>query len=197
MDFKTIKESTSGIYKELGSKFLSFAFPVVSEEDVRKRLDQLKGEYYDARHHCYGYVLGMENQRYKANDDGEPKHSAGDPILNQIRSFGLTNVLVVVVRYFGGTKLGVSGLIRAYKSASYEALNLTTAVLIYPTFEFIVDFDYDQTSELERVLGNFEIKEVQREYLQRCSLYGRIRKSSINQFKESLLQKGIDIKVLE
>jgi putative IMPACT (imprinted ancient) family translation regulator len=107
----TIKSGVQGLYKEKGSKFLAFAYPVESEEEVKQRLLELRKAYYDARHHCYAYVLGAEKEKYRATDDGEPNHSAGDPILGQIRSRNLTNVLVVVVRYFGGVKLGVGGLV--------------------------------------------------------------------------------------
>ncbi|MEQ9007162.1 MAG: YigZ family protein, partial [Ekhidna sp.] len=116
--YHTIKEKSEGLYKEKGSKYLAFAYPVKSEVEIKEIQESLRKEYYDARHHCFAWVLGMDDQSYRANDDGEPAHSAGDPILGQIRSFELTNVLVVVIRYFGGTKLGVGGLINAYKTAT-------------------------------------------------------------------------------
>src|SRR6186713_1623645 len=121
--FFTITSASQGIYKEKGSKFLSFAYPVQSESDIKEHIAFLKSEYFDARHHCYAWMLGPERNHFRAFDDGEPNHSAGDPILGQIRSKNLTNVLVVVVRYFGGTKLGVGGLISAYKIAAEEALS--------------------------------------------------------------------------
>ena len=121
--YLTLNTVAEGVYKEKGSKFLAFGYNVNSEEQVRERLEELRKKFYDARHHCYAYMLGHgSNQKWRANDDGEPNHSAGTPILNQIKSFELTNVLVVVIRYFGGTKLGVSGLINAYKTATQEAL---------------------------------------------------------------------------
>ena len=121
--FFTIIGPASGEYKEKDSKFLAFAYSVSSGEEVRARLQYLRKQYFDAHHHCYGYLIGLENPSFRANDDGEPGHSAGDPILGQIRSFQSTNCLVVVIRYFGGTKLGVSGLVNAYKTAAAEALS--------------------------------------------------------------------------
>ena len=121
--YKTLSKKGEGVYKEKGSKFLAFAYHVENDEAIRDVLEDIKKVYFDARHHCYAYVLGPERKVFRANDDGEPNHSAGDPILGQINSKELTNTLVVVVRYFGGTKLGVSGLITAYRTAAEEALD--------------------------------------------------------------------------
>ena len=111
--YKTIQNISEGIYKEKGSKFITYAFPVTCEEEIKEEIDKLKKEYYDARHHCYAYMLGADKKIFRANDDGEPSSTAGKPILGQILSAELTNILIVVIRYFGGTKLGVSGLIHA------------------------------------------------------------------------------------
>ena len=116
--YKTIAKPAEGFYKDKGSKFLAFAYPVYTEDRIKAQLSELKKEYYDARHHCYAWKLGIENDKYRANDDGEPSGTAGKPIYGQLLSHELTNALVVVVRYFGGTKLGTSGLIRAYKTAT-------------------------------------------------------------------------------
>ena len=121
--FKAIASTFEGLYKEKGSKFFAFAFPVKDEKQVKEHIDSLKKIHFDARHHCYAYILGADKSKTRANDDGEPAHTAGTPILNQIRSSGLTNILVVVVRYFGGTKLGVPGLINAYKLAACEVIS--------------------------------------------------------------------------
>ncbi len=118
----TLKTANEAQIREKGSKFFAFAMPANSEEMVRKHLEQLRKVYFDATHHCYAYVLGQDGLKQRANDDGEPNHSAGTPILNQIKAKQLSDTLVVVVRYYGGTKLGVSGLIQAYKQASAEAL---------------------------------------------------------------------------
>lgn len=166
--FYTISGQGNGLFKEKGSKFISFAFPVSNEADIKSSLDQLKNQYHDARHHCYAWILGMEQQRWRANDDGEPNHSAGDPILGQIRSFGLTNTLVVVVRYFGGTKLGVSGLIEAYKTAANDALQRAKKIEIIPRSTFEISFPYELTSNVERVLSGFRL-EIEKEFTERCS----------------------------
>ena len=120
--YKTIQSPSKGIYKEKGSKFLAFAFSLSSEEKIKEQIGLLQKEYHDARHHCYAWRLGASMDRYRVNDDGEPSGSAGNPIFGQIQAHDLTNILVVVVRYFGGTLLGVGGLIRAYRSAASVAL---------------------------------------------------------------------------
>jgi uncharacterized YigZ family protein len=120
--YKTIKSSSGGIYKEKGSRFISVAIPVSNVDEIKPILDKIKKDYHDARHHCFAYMIGHERNNWRVNDDGEPSGTAGRPILGQINSFGLTNVLVVVSRYFGGTLLGVSGLINAYKSAAASAI---------------------------------------------------------------------------
>lgn len=123
--FNTIKDQSAGIYKEKGSKFIGYCFPVKTVKKIKEHIETLKAEHHKARHHCYAWRLGTDNNKFRANDDGEPSGTAGRPILGQIDSFGLTNVLVVVVRYFGGTLLGASGLIRSYKNAAAAALGNT------------------------------------------------------------------------
>lgn len=174
-EFLTINNTSEGLYKEKGSKFLSFAFPVNSELEVSKNLSDLKKKYYDARHHCYAYIIGMKSQRYRANDDGEPNHSAGDPILGQIRSYNLTNVLVVVVRYFGGTKLGVGGLIHAYKTAAGEALSNSAIIKIFSKTKFRLVFSYDETTFVERILGEFEIEYEAKNFTNDCEYIGAVK----------------------
>lgn len=171
----TITDKADGFFKDRGSKFHSFAFPVQTEADVKAALEGLRKEFYDARHHCYAFVLGMEPQQTRANDDGEPGHSAGDPILGKIRSFGLTNVLVVVVRYFGGTKLGVGGLIQAYKTAAEDALQKVNKREIYPVVRFMLSYEYDQTAAAERLLALFELNVLERVYEASCKVVAEIR----------------------
>ncbi len=178
----TITKETDGFFKDRGSKFHSFAIPVESAADVKIALEGLRKEFYDARHHCYAYAVGMEQQQTRANDDGEPGHSAGDPILGQIRSFGLTNVLVVVIRYFGGTKLGVGGLIHAYKTAAEDALKKVTKHEIYPVVRFELNYEYDQTTTAERILGLFELRIVERIYEASCRVVAEIRSEQFEQF---------------
>lgn len=184
-EFNTISKSTEGLYKEKGSKFVSFAFPIDSEEDIKNHLEETKKKYHDARHHCYAWVLGMENQTWRSNDDGEPSHSAGDPILGQIRSAELTNVLVIVVRYFGGTKLGVGGLINAYKTAAYESLSKAQIIKIYEKRRVIFEFEYDQMSTVERLIADFEIEVEERNFQENCKISGWIKKDRVDPFLRS------------
>jgi uncharacterized YigZ family protein len=121
--YLTIAATSLGEFKEKGSKFLAYAYFVSNESDIKEKLDLLKKEHFKATHHCYAYRLGTDGKNYRANDDGEPSGTAGRPILGQIDSFGLTNLLIVVVRYYGGTKLGTSGLINAYRESAKEALS--------------------------------------------------------------------------
>jgi uncharacterized YigZ family protein len=173
--FYTLSSSGEGFYKEKGSKFLSFAYPVRSEGDIKGRLEELRKQYYDARHHCYAFQLGLDQPIIRANDDGEPNHSAGDPILGQIKSFGLTNVLVVVVRYFGGTKLGVGGLINAYRIAAQEALEGIEQMEIVPAETFVIQYTYEQTPAIERLLKQFELFDVERSFEANCTVKAGVR----------------------
>lgn len=183
-NYLTIADTPEGYYKEKGSKFLAFAYPVNSEEEIKSRLETLRKLYHDARHHCYAYVLGADHAQYRANDDGEPNHSAGDPILGQINSKQLTNTLVVVVRYFGGTKLGVSGLINAYKVAAEEALNKASIVRIEVTRPISVVYAYEVTNEVMRMVSDLEVKINDQHFERDCRLDGEVKISNIRQLKE-------------
>lgn len=182
-EYNTIQKRTEGLYKEKGSKFLAFAYPVASEEQIKEIQEELRKTYYDARHHCYAWVLGMDNQQWRANDDGEPAHSAGDPILGQIRSFELTNVLVVVIRYFGGTKLGVGGLINAYKEATAAALSKARRIEIFETRELEMRFPYDMMSTAERLIVDYNIDVIDRDFQLACKITGSIKKDYIEDFR--------------
>lgn len=168
--YRTIESSVTGLYKEKGSKFLAFAFPVTSDEEVRQALDGLRKEYFDARHHCYAYILGPEKKQFRAFDDGEPNHSAGDPILGQIRSMNLTNVLVVVVRYFGGVKLGVGGLITAYRAATSDALRQARVVERIVTTQLELRYGYTANADVMRLLKEFDMEVVDQTFTDTCSL---------------------------
>lgn len=158
--FLTIVSKSEGFYKEKGSKFISLAFPVTNEEEIKIIQAELRKEYYDARHYCYAYMLGANKEHYRANDDGEPAHSAGDPILGQIRAKNLTNTLVVVIRYFGGTKLGVGGLISAYKIATEEALNNASIIKKYLYIKYSFKGNYEDYNSLLKLtkLEGFELQ---------------------------------------
>lgn len=172
--YLTIRDEAIGFYKEKGSKFHAHAFPVQNEEAVKLALEKLRKQYHDARHHCYGYSLGYDQPYQRANDDGEPNHSAGDPILGQIKSAGLTNVLVVVVRYFGGTKLGVSGLINAYKTAAADAINNADIITQWITQTVSIHFPYENTNEVMRAIDELGITITHQEFLETCFLEGQI-----------------------
>lgn len=173
--FFTIKEEKEGIFKEKGSRFVSRCYPVEDENEIKTILSGLRKEFYDAGHHCYAWVLGFSDQCVRANDDGEPNHSAGDPILGQIRSFDLTNTLVVVVRYFGGIKLDVSGLINAYKTAAQLALEKTEKIQLFEMQKFRLKFSYDDLSHVERITERLDVQVIARNYMDSCELIGKIK----------------------
>ena len=166
--FLTIKDEATGLYKEKGSKFLAFAYPVKNDEEIKERLAMLRKKYYDARHHCYAYLLQPDQSQFRANDDGEPSHSAGDPILGQIKSKRLTDTLVVVVRYFGGTKLGVSGLIHAYKTAASQALENAVIIRIDIKHRVLIRYPYELTTQIMRLVDDLDI--VHQEFTDECLL---------------------------
>jgi uncharacterized YigZ family protein len=184
--FLTIKCIGKGIYKEKGSKFFAFAYPVSSEPEIKERIASLKSEYFDARHHCFAWILGPEKKQFRAFDDGEPNHSAGDPILGQIRSRNLTNVLVVVVRYFGGTKLGVGGLIAAYKSAAEDALNNSPIVELEVTERITLSYDYSITAEVMKIVKDFDMAIVAQDFRQQCDLIADIPLKNKEKFEEKM-----------
>lgn len=146
------------LFKEKNSKFFGYAFPVASESDVKEILEQIKKQHHAARHWCYAYQLGTKNKTYRANDDGEPNNSAGMPIYGQIQSFDVTNILVIVVRYFGGVKLGVGGLITAYKTTAQMALEACEIIEKTIDVHFLVRFDYKNMNKVMRVIKEKNIK---------------------------------------
>lgn len=149
--YQTISAPVQAMLKEKGSRFLAYAFPVQNEEEVKQALAGLRRQYYDATHHCYAFMLGPKSHHFRAADDGEPAHTAGTPILNQIRSKSLTDVLVVVVRYFGGTKLGAAGLISAYKESAALVLDAATVKICHVERSFRIRFPYEQMNDVMRV----------------------------------------------
>ena len=175
--YLTLKSESQGLYKEKGSKFLAFAYPVESEQEIKEILETLKKQYHDARHHCYAYILGKDGQDFRANDDGEPGHSAGDPILGQIRSNNLTNILIVVVRYFGGTKLGVGGLITAYKTAAADAIAANEIITAVVTERVDFDFDYPDMNEVMRLTKLLDLKVINQHFDNRCSMTLKVRQA--------------------
>lgn len=184
--FLTIKEPSEGEYKEKGSKFIACAFQVRTEDEVKERLEELRKKYYDARHHCYAYQLGQNGELWRANDDGEPNHSAGTPILNQIKSFNLTDVLVVVVRYFGGTKLGVSGLINAYKTSTFEALSVAEIEEKIITQILSFSFDYLGMNEVMKLIKDYDLEILDQEFTNTCQMKLAVRLKVLEEVEAKL-----------
>ena len=171
----TISQAATGQYKEKGSRFLGFAYPVSSEAGIKVQLEAVRKTYFDARHHCFAWILGSDGSHIKAFDDGEPHHSAGGPILGQIRSRGLTNVLVVVVRYFGGTKLGVGGLVQAYRTAAAAALANASVVEVEVTQRVAIKFPYENTPAIMQMVKELDMDIVGRDYGETCCLTAEVK----------------------
>jgi len=196
--YKTIIKSSEGLYKEKGSKFIALAFHAGSEEDCKKILLDVKKEYYDARHHCYAYRINPEDEKFRSNDDGEPSGSAGKPILNQLYSFDLFNVMVIVVRYFGGTKLGVSGLVNAYKSSAREALASANILTKHLTREFELVFEYPLMNDIMRVIKEENLKILVQDYTSLCVIKISITKSAMERVVPRLQKiRGLLLKPLK
>jgi uncharacterized YigZ family protein len=184
--YKTIAELSEGIYTEKRSKFLAFAIPVRSVEEVKAHLEVYQKKYYDARHVCYAYMLGHQRTDFRANDNGEPSGTAGKPILGQINSNELTDILIVVVRYFGGIKLGTSGLIVAYKAAAAEAIAAATVVEKTVDDEVAFMFEYPFMNDVMRVVKEESPEIVSQSYDMDCSMKLRIRRSLMPRLRERL-----------
>lgn len=195
--YLTLKGESEGLYKEKGSKFLAFAYPVKNEGDIKEKLEQLRKRYYDARHHCYAYILGKDQELFRANDDGEPNHSAGDPILGQIRSKGLTDVLIVVVRYFGGTKLGVSGLIHAYKTAAVEAITNNEIITAILHEKVKIDFEYLSMNEVMKLIKDYELQIIEQHFDNHCQIILEVRQKLLDEISHKISDlNGVKMHIL-
>ena len=192
--YKTIATTSQGLYKEKGSKFLSFAFPVSTEEEIKKIQQDLRKEYYDARHHVFAWKLGVGEDQYRASDDGEPANSSGPPILGQIRSFELSDILIVVIRYFGGTKLGIPGLINAYKTASKEAIENNRIIDKILTHRYRLSFAYENMNIVMRKLKEEKLEQLNPQFELHCSLEIDIRWKDSERI-EQIFQKIPNIKI--
>lgn len=181
--FKTIdKPVKEVIFKEKSSKFLGYAFPVKTEEEIKQHLEAVKKEHYSARHWCYAWQLGYgTSQHYRANDDGEPNNSAGIPIYGQIQSFELTDVLVVVVRYFGGIKLGVGGLVQAYKTSAQLTLQEAQIIEKVITQTIAISFDYKDMNKVMRVVKERNLQVINQKLEMNCTLFIEVRNSEAEQ----------------
>jgi uncharacterized YigZ family protein len=198
--FLTLATPSKGLYKEKGSRFLSFAYPVRDESEAKGVLESLKKEYYDASHHCFAFVLYPDKGKTKCYDDGEPAHSAGDPILGQILARDLTHVLVVVVRYFGGTKLGVGGLMQAYKTAAAAALTNAQVMKKDVTNALQLFCPYDNTPMIMKLVKEFQLDVLGQDFAKGCKLEAAVKLRFKNDFmkKVKLLNaKGARIEVTE
>ncbi|WP_268036889.1 IMPACT family protein [Algoriphagus sp. PAP.12] len=191
--FLTLAGESSGLFKDRNSKFHYYAFPVRSEEEVKEKQAVLKKKYYDARHHCYAFVIGRDGDFFRASDDGEPNHSAGDPILGQIRSHNLTNTLIVVVRYFGGTKLGVSGLINAYKTSAALAIEENEIIEEQVKEQVSIHFPYPVMNDVMKLVKLHELEIVDQEMTLDCKMTLEFREK----LKETVLETLGDIQDLK
>ena len=195
--YKTIDfPSEEVLLKEKNSKFFGYAIPVTSEEEVKENLERLRKEHFSARHWCYAYQIGTEKIQYRANDDGEPNNSAGMPIYGQIQSFEVTNVLVVVVRYFGGVKLGVGGLISAYKTAAQMALENATIVEKTINKHFIISFGYAHMNKVMRIIKEKNLQIVSQKMEMDCEIEISIRKKNVQNLLDTL-ESLYEIKLTE
>ena len=195
--YKTIDfPSEEVLLKEKNSKFFGYAIPVTSEEEVKENLERLRKEHFSARHWCYAYQIGTEKIQYRANDDGEPNNSAGMPIYGQIQSFEVTNVLVVVVRYFGGVKLGVGGLISAYKTAAQMALENATIVEKTINKHFIISFGYAHMNKVMRIIKEKNLQIVSQKMEMDCEIEISIRKKNVQNLLDTF-ESLYEIKLTE
>jgi uncharacterized YigZ family protein len=184
--YRTVAGPAEGYINEKKSKFISRIFPVKSADEVKKIVDEQRKKYYDARHVCWAYMLGWEREEFRSNDDGEPSGTAGKPILGQINSAELTDVLILVVRYFGGTLLGTGGLIKAYKEAAADAI--ANAVIVEKTVDDFIDirFEYPLLNDVMRVLKQFEEVHWTQDFGESCQMRLQIRRSLSPQLREML-----------
>ena len=192
--YSSIAAPSEGLFKDNGSRFIALAFPVETEEEVKTIVAGLRKEYHDARHHCYAYRLGYKGDVFRSSDDGEPSGSAGRPILGQIDSAGLSDILVVVVRYFGGIKLGIPGLIRAYKTSTADALAQAQVVEKIAGKWIRLSFGYEAMNSVMKVLKEMDLPQRAQDFGEQCSLEVRVRLSALDSFREKM---GKDIKLEE
>lgn len=192
--YASIAGRSDGLFKDNGSRFIAQAYPVESEEEVKEIVGSLKKEYHDARHHCFAYRLGLDGSRWRANDDGEPSGSAGRPILGQIDAAGLSDILVVVIRYFGGIKLGIPGLIRAYKTSTADALEQATVVEKVAGKDYRLSFPYLSMNAVMKVVKDMSLPQKDQYFAERCSMLLRVRLSQEAAFLERVSNiEGVDV----
>ncbi|MES2762364.1 MAG: YigZ family protein [Bacteroidota bacterium] len=184
--YLTIENREEIIFKDKGSKFIGFAFPVENDTQVKEALTQLKKAHPSANHHCYAYRLGADKLNFRANDDGEPSNTAGKPILGQIQSNDLTNILIVVVRYFGGTLLGVSGLINAYKTSAADVIKECKIIEKYISFNYTINFPFEQLNDVMKLMKQIDCKIITQKFDTDCEIHFSVRKADSEQCEEKL-----------
>lgn len=184
--YLTIERPAEALFKDKGSKFITFAYPVQNEQQVKEILSGLRKEHHTANHHCYAYRLGADKLNFRANDDGEPSNTAGKPILGQIQSNDLTDILIVVVRYFGGTLLGVSGLIHAYKSSAAEVIKASVIIEKQILFSYTVFFPFEQMNDVMKLLKQSDAKITSQQFDNACEISFMIRKANSEACEEKL-----------
>ena len=184
--YLSIATPSEGLFKDQGSRFLAFAYPVETEAEVKEILSRIRKEYHDARHHCSAFRLGLDGAQWRASDDGEPAGSAGRPILGQIDSAGLSDVLVVVVRYFGGIKLGIPGLIRAYRTATADALQKAAVTEKIAGSWFTIGFDYGQMPGVMKVVKDMDLPQRGQDFGMECTMQVRVRETLRSDFLEKI-----------
>lgn len=184
--YLTIEKPAEAIFKDKGSKFLAYAYPVENDQQIKEILNQLKKEHHTANHHCYAYRLGADKMNFRANDDGEPNNTAGKPILGQIQSNDLTNVLIVVVRYFRGTLLGVSGLINAYKNSAADVIKVSSIIEKQILFNYSIQFYFEHLNDVMKLLKQLDCKITNQQFDNNCEISFSIRKANSEQCEEKL-----------
>lgn len=180
--YKTLAAPSEGIYKEKSSKFLAFAYPVRTIDEVKAHLERLRKDYFDARHHCYAYILGARKDAFRANDDGEPSGTGGRPIHGQLLSADLTDTLIVVVRYFGGILLGASGLANAYKTAARDAIDHAQIIEKTINVRYRLAFAYETMNDVMRILKDYDLKPGNQQFNNDCTLEVSVRQSESVRF---------------
>lgn len=196
--YKTLAAPSEGLYKEKGSKFLAFAYPVHNLEEIKAHLEQLRKDYFDARHHCYAYILGPRKDAFRANDDGEPSGTGGRPIHGQLLSADLTDTLIVVVRYFGGILLGASGLANAYKAAARDAIAHATIVERTIDVRYRLHFEYPLMNDVMRLLKEYDLQPQKQDFTLDCRLEVSVRQSlSVRFYDECVRLYGLTIEIVE
>ncbi len=196
--FLTIAKAEEGLFKDKGSKFIAYAFPVESEDEIKEHIQRLKKAHHSARHHCYAWRLGAEKTHFRANDDGEPSSTAGKPILGQMIRLDLTNILIVVVRYFGGTLLGVSGLINAYKESAADVLAHSTIIEKLVETNFTVEFDYPNMNPVMQIFKEENLDQKESQFELRCKIKTSVRKSEAERMTEKFRKiDGVEVVLVD